>query len=399
MKFNVINLGCRVNRVESDGFAASLTAHAWEPSGVSEADVIIINTCTVTGEAEKKTRKAVRKALKDNTSAAVVVTGCAASIDPDTYRALDKRVRLVADKGIVVEEVLRQCGHCSQSKVEVGTELRFGDDYMSRPGVKIQDGCDNACSYCIVHKARGKARSRAYDEVLKEVQALGQAGAKELVLTGIDLGSYRDGHRDLCDLLKGILENTEDLRIRLSSIEPHTVNLSLADLMVEAEGRLCRYLHIPLQSGSDRILSEMKRLYTSEQFESMVCSLYEKVPELSISTDMIVGFPSESRSDFEESKAVARRCRFSKIHVFPYSPRKNTPAAQRQDQIEPSLKKARAKELMQLSDVLREEDRRRREGTAEWVLVESRGYGMSESYHRIELPHDTRAGELLKLFL
>lgn len=391
MKFCVVNLGCKVNRVESDMFAASFGALGWESAAATEADVIIVNTCTVTGEAEKKTRKAIRKVLRENPNAQVCATGCAITISPEAYQALDERLLVEPDKSRVVERV--------SSCASVVPESRAGKGYPTRVGIKIQDGCDHACTFCIVHTARGKSWSRPYEEIVLEAKEYSQAGVKELVLTGINIGSYNSGEHDLVSLLTELLACTEDTRFRISSIEPIDVSDSLIDLIAQAQGRICRHLHLPLQSGSDKVLKEMARPYRVSFYQDLVARIYRAMPGFSLSTDIIVGFPGETEEDFFETLAFAKECRFSKIHVFPYSQRMGTPAAARSDQVVPPIKKQRVQQLTELATQLRTQDRAQRSGTTELVLVESQGIAMSESYHEIDLQdssqYDALSGEMI----
>ncbi len=436
MNFNIVNLGCKVNRVESDAFAAGLLARGCVESD-GAADVVVVNTCTVTGEAEKKTRKAVRRALRDNPTAQVVVTGCAAAIDADTYLSMDpQRVHLAGKLEVdqLLDELVGPLGHGAQA-------LAVGEGFHTRVGVKVQDGCNNACTYCIVHVARGRATSRNAEEVRAECVALARAGVREIVLTGINLGSYRwvaeaaspaddvvgasgtsgepalVGAADpsapaanppasrptplrLDGLLRLLLADTADIhepgepacRFRISSIEPRDVSDDLIALMAAADGRICRHLHLPLQSGSTKVLREMHRPYTAQRFCALVEKLYEAMPQLSLSTDIICGFPGETEDEFAETLELARACRFTKIHVFPYSPRRGTPAAERADQVAPEVRAERAARLRALADELRAADFARRRGTVELALVEESGVAMTESYY--ELPAPAADGEV-----
>ena len=428
MNFSIVNLGCKVNRVESDAFAAGLLARGCvETDGA--ADVVVVNTCTVTGEAEKKTRKAVRRALRDNPTAQVVVTGCAAAIDADTYLSMDPaRVHLAGKLEVdqLLDRLVGPLGHGAQV-------LAVGEGFHTRVGVKVQDGCNNACTYCIVHVARGRATSRNADDVRAECIALARAGVREIVLTGINLGSYRwvaegsaaagssseagevaaaaagrDAHAPalaaapaarpaplrLDGLLRQLLADTADIhepgepacRFRISSIEPRDVSDGLIKLMAASDGRICRHLHLPLQAGSTKVLREMHRPYTAEQFGALVEKLYAAMPQLSLSTDIICGFPGETDDEFAETLNLARACRFTKIHVFPYSPRRGTPAAARADQVAPEVRSKRAARLRALADELREADRARRVGTVELALVEESGVAMTESYYELPAP-------------
>jgi len=391
MRFAVVNLGCKVNRVDSDTLAAALLGLGHEFVPAPDADAVLINTCTVTGEAEKKTRKAIRHALRENAQATVFVTGCAAVIDPEGLAAISGRVVVEPDK---LKAVALMDGRYA---IDFEQTLRTGTGFPTRVGIKVQDGCDNACSYCIVNKARGAATSRAFNDVTAEVERYAQAGARELVLTGINLGSYHDGENGLLQLLERLLEQTGEARLRLSSIEPCDVDVRLARLIAQAQGRICRHLHLPLQSGSAKVLKEMNRPYNAQEYFQTVEMLSQEIPGLSLSTDIIVGFPGETEEDFEATLEAARRCAFSKIHVFPYSMRKGTPAAARLDQVPPHIKASRSARLIDLAKQLREADFNARCGQIELVLVERAGRGLTESYYHIPTPLEIPAGVLVPL--
>lgn len=383
MRFHVVNLGCKVNKAESDSMSAHLLATGNELVSLEEADAILINTCTVTGDAEKKTRKAVRRALRENTHARVMVTGCAAAISPDFYRALDSRV-----------EIIEKAAFLSTDPA-----CRTGLTFPARVSVKVQDGCDHACTYCIVHVARGKAFSRPLDEIVAEVKALEHAGIREVMLSGIDLGSYRFEKQALDALLSALIEATHEMRFRISSVEPASLTPAMIERIAQAEGRICRHLHLPLQSGSDKVLKEMNRPYGAEFYLKLCEDLYSALPTLALSSDIICGFPGETDAEFEETLLLAKQARFSKIHAFRYSMREGTPAAMRCDQIDPPTKEQRLKRLLALARDLRKEDGLRRIGTSEAVLIEAPGIGMSESYFKVETPRDIPQGTLCELSL
>lgn len=393
--FSIVNLGCKVNRAESDAVAAALIAAGGRPVDEAQADFIVVNTCTVTGEADKKARKAVRRALKANEHARVVVTGCAAALDPASFAALDPRIEVVARND------LADLAGTAQAPVD---SLPIGDGFRTRVSVKVQDGCDRACTYCIVHVARGRATSVPVADVRARVTALARAGVKETVLTGINLGSYSSEGLSLAGLLKALLEDTYAVanahppRLRISSIEPFDLDDDLVDLLASSGGRICRHLHLPLQSGSTRVLEQMARGYTAEDFASLVGRLYKRVPALSLSTDIIVGFPGETDEDFERTLDAARSCRFSRIHVFPYSKRAGTPAAERADYVPDEVKRARAATLRALGAQLRAEDYARRVGSVEDVLVDERT-ALTESYHEVAAPLLSHPGDLVPLVL
>lgn len=402
-RFAVVNLGCKVNRVEADGFERLLAGRGGVPSSQAEADLIVVNTCTVTGEAEKKTRKAVRHALAANEEAPVIVTGCATEIDAAAYEALGSRVTVVPKAGMAL--YLEEGAFLSRPPAGAASVLPA--DGRTRIGIKVQDGCDNACTYCIVHVARGRATSRNADEAVAEAVALARAGVREIVLTGINLGSYDADGLDLADLCRCLLDETADLhgpdeepcRFRIGSVEPMDVSMDFIGLLAEADGRLCRHLHLPLQSGSSKVLREMGRPYDAEEYRQLADYLRAMVPEIALTTDIIVGFPGETDEDFADTCDLARYAAFSKIHVFPYSRREGTPAAECPDQVAPDVKAARAAVLRALSDKLAAADRAARAGTAELALVERPGHATTESYHEVAVDPAAPVGALVAVTL
>ena len=391
MKFKVVNIGCKVNRVEVDAASAQLLAQGARLAGSDDADIVVVNTCTVTAEADKKTRKAVRQALKANPCAQLIATGCAAVMNPAWFEELDERVHVVA-KPDVVSKAWELAGMLTgdvpmdgafAGQPDDAAALRVGAGFRTRVGIKVQDGCNNACTYCIVHVARGESWSVPYDQVVREARAHSEAGVRELVLTGINLGAYGDDGRTLADLLDGLLAACPATRFRIGSIEPRDVSEELIALMAASDGRICRHLHLPLQSGCSRVLAEMARPYDAGFFLDLVKRLRTAMPQISLSTDIIVGFPGETEQDFDETLAVARQAAFSKIHVFRYSRREGTPAAARKDQVRAEVSLERSQRLQELARELAIQDARGRIGATEQVLVERVGLGTTESYHPI----------------
>ena len=284
--------------------------------------------------------------------------------------------------------------------LEHDVALRTGSGFRTRVGIKVQDGCNNACTYCIVHVARGESWSVPFEEVVAEARAHALAGVRELVLTGINLGAYDDGGRTLADLLEALLEACPGARFRIGSVEPLDVSDELISLMAASDGRVCRHLHLPLQSGSSRVLSEMARPYDAAYFLSLVEKLRAAMPALSLSTDIIVGFPGETDEDFAETLGVASASAFSKIHVFRYSRREGTPAAERDDQVAATIVAERSRKLQALGLELGREDAKHRLGTDESVLVERVGQGTTESYHPVRWTSSAPAvGELVRIHL
>lgn len=240
-----------------------------------------------------------------------------------------------------------------------------------------------------------------HKKVEEQVQCMLNAGIKEIVLSGVDIGAYCDNGFGLEDLCKKLLEIIGDrsARIRISSIEPNNVSDDLIDIIAKADGKICRHLHIPLQSGSSKVLKEMHRHYNAIEYLEVVERIKKKIPSIALSTDIIVGFPGESDADFKDSIDVAKKCGFMKIHVFPYSKRQGTPAAKRPDQISEEVKAARASELRILSDELANADYKYRCGSSEFVLVEDKSHARCESYHQIKAPKNSNVGDLISLEL
>lgn len=412
MKFHVINLGCKVNKVESDQLTALFLTRGAELSALDEADLVVINTCTVTGEADKKARKATRSALRNNCFAHVVVTGCASALHPSEFSDIDLRVQVIPKASLIKE----LDGHYFSDELKHGTPdtgvslprrpQRVGEHFRTRVSIKIQDGCDHACTFCIVHVARGKATSRNAYDVIDEVLDYAQAGVREIVLTGINTGSYCYEGITLARLLEKLLELTADihssdqapLRFRLSSVEPQNIDDELIELMAQHKGRICRHLHLPMQSGSTRILEAMERDYSIETYLDLVARLRSLMPSIALSTDVIVGFPGETDADFDATVHAIRAAQFCKLHVFPYSVRSGTPAAHMPNQVPEPLKRMRASILRALSEELFEADFNARIGTKELVLVEN-DTALTDSYHEIPRPLYSSKGDLIPIVL
>ena len=377
--------------MEADALASAFISRGLTPRPEEAADLVLVNTCTVTGEAEKKARKAVRHALALNPIADVVVTGCAAAISPDTFTAMDHRVAVIPKH--VLEDAFKEDLKAPN--------VRIGEGFRTRVGIKVQDGCDHACTYCIVHIARGKARSIPARDVLRDATVQLEAGAKELVLAGIDIGAYRDEEIALPQLASMLLSAADrtcphgefPARLRISSIEPNSVDLALINAIASYDGRICRHLHIPLQSGSSKVLREMNRPYTAEEYLALVSKLRSNIPSLALSTDIIVGFPGESEADFEETCNLAREAKFMRLHVFPYSKREGTPAAMRTDQVSPDVKRERVNRLRALGDEMAKRDLSSRKGTTELCLAQG-PTSLTESYHEIKTEQGAEPGKL-----
>ncbi len=346
-----------------------------------EAGVIIVNTCAVTGEAEAKTRKAVRHAASLPGQPLVIATGCVANLFADEISALAPNVRVERDKAAVAALAASALGLERGCGVPVPCDAPTPTG-RTRPGIKIQDGCDNRCTYCIVWRARGAARSMLPEEVLAAVRAAQERGAHEVVLTGINLGSYRAASEGgdelgLPGLLDLLLTKTDVERIRLSSIEPPDVTDELCRTMAAAGERVAPFLHVCLQSGCDETLRRMARVYRTDAFRRVVETAREHLPHVALGTDLIVGFPGETDDDFERSLEFCREMRFSKMHVFRYSRRPGTPAATMAGQVDPHVMAERGERARALADEMRLAEARRQVGSRDLVVVQYPGRGVS----------------------
>lgn len=385
---------------ESEAIAAALLALGWtRATDAADCDVAILNTCTVTGEADAKNRKALRTLLRAG-KAAIIVTGCAVNIDTARYADVDPRISCEHDKERIpalAVRLARDTAAVSTALSDQTTMERSDSGFRTRVDLKIQDGCDNACSYCIVHVARGPARSVPAATVISRARTLADAGTRELVLVGIDLAAYRDADIDLARLVTLLQEKTDIGRVRVSSVEPQSVTPTLVDVLAHSEGRLCRHLHLCLQSGSDKVLREMNRRYDADAFCALANRLHEAVPRIALSTDVIVGFPGETEDDFARTCKLVEHCGFMRLHVFRYSKRPGTPAAIRDDQVDPKIKAARSQTLIDLGRRLALSDMERRLGTIEEVVIERPGIGTSESYHAVACDTALPVGALVEV--
>lgn len=389
-------LGCRVNRADLDSTAAEVVAAGIPLVDADEAAVIVINTCAVTAEAEAKCRQAVRRACAREQKPWVVVTGCAARLFAAELEALDEHVIVLKDRSLVAPKVIELIG---TDTATASTDISYlTPTGRSRPLIKIQDGCDLRCTYCIVWKARGASRSHDPEKVIDEVNAAVARGAGEVVLTGINIGCYdaetSNGHLRLPGLLNLLLNNTDVGRIRISSIEPQDVDEELVDVMASSDGRVAPFLHMCLQSGSNAVLKRMGRIYTAEEFEARVRLAHTYIPKIAISTDIIAGFPGETENDFEDTFRLAEDCAFSWLHVFRYSQRPGTPAAS-MPQVESHIKADRSERLRELALRLRAEEAARCVGRVERVTAQGAHLGVSGGLLDVELQGEAREGELV----
>ena len=366
-------LGCKVNQADTASMEAIFKSAGYKVVGFNEdADVYLVNTCVVTNTGQRKSRQIINRAVRHNPMALTVVTGCYPQTAPDEVRAIDgvdviignqERARIVelveqaltSKRDDILDNVQKMTVDTRFEELGVGTETN-----KTRAFLKIQEGCNQYCTYCIIPFARGPLRSRSLESIEEEITKLVAAGYKEVVLIGIHLGCYgkelaKDGVKlSLYDAVEAALSVPGVERLRLGSLESVEVETRLMELMAK-EPRLCHHLHLPLQSGCDKVLKAMHRPYDTARFAELLKEIRSYVPDVAITTDIIVGFPGETEEDFEETLAFARSCGFAKMHIFPYSKRKGTPAEKMPNQVEEQVKQERAARLSELDKEMQHE--------------------------------------------
>lgn len=405
MRVCFTNLGCKLNQAELEGLARDFTRAGHRVvSSVETADLHVVNTCTVTHVAARTSRKAIRRGRRANPRLATVVTGCWASEAPAAAQSLEGVDLVVTNdrKEHLLALVHERFGAPEPAnEVDGGplpvpyVPLEFGN---TRASVKIEDGCNVGCAFCIIPSTRGRQTSRPLPQVLAEVDALAQAGAREVVVTGVQISHYRWQGRTLCDLLEAILAETSVPRLRVTSIAPWAFDDRLLGLL--AADRLCRHVHMSLQSGSTATLARMRRPYTAAQYGELVARLREAVPGLAVTTDVIVGFPGESEREFEESLAFVEQTAFAKVHAFPFSARPGTPAAGMPEPVPHGVKRERMERLLALGGALERRFAERQVGTELSVLFEERRdgawWGTSDNYARVGVDSGDELGNTLR---
>ncbi|AEG16179.1 RNA modification enzyme, MiaB family [Desulfofundulus kuznetsovii DSM 6115] len=413
----VTTLGCKVNQYESAALATLFRERGYKVVDFSEAaDIYVINTCTVTHLGDRKSRQLIRRATRNNPHARVVVTGCYAQTSPEEVLSIPGVDLVVGtrDKSRIVD-LVEELESRKEGPLAVVRDVFADQDYEELPVpalpsrvrafLKIQEGCNNFCAYCIIPYARGPLRSRDPENVLAEARRLVAGGFKELVLTGIHTGAYgqdRPGGPDLAGLVECLAEIPGLVRLRLSSVEPMDITGKLVDIMA-TRPNVCRHLHIPLQSGDDTVLARMRRHYTTAWFRELVQRVRGCVPGIAITTDIIVGFPGETDGQFENTFNFVREMAFARLHVFKYSPRQGTEAASFPDQISAPVKEARSRRMIALGDELARSFAAKHIGREVQVLVEEElpekaGFfaGLTDNYLRVIFPaRKNPVGELV----
>ena len=412
-----MTLGCKVNQFETETMEGLFRARGYEVVPFEErAEVYVINTCSVTHLSDRKSRQLIRRVARTNPSACIAVTGCYAQVAPEEIRALEG-VRVVigtkARARIVdyVEEALRADTGATGTITDIMQARVFEDiplhslPHRTRAFLKIEDGCQNFCTFCIIPYARGPVKSRELSAVAREMKLLTEAGFYEVVLTGIHLGAYGidlAARPTLADACRTALAEKSLRRLRLGSLESVELSADLLELM-RTEPRFAAHLHLPLQAGSDNVLRAMNRHYDTAAFAHLLEEVRAAVPGVAISTDIIVGFPGETEEDFAVGLDFVRQMGFARMHVFPYSARKGTPAARRSDQVPPTVRKERAARMQALADELAEEYHRAALGSVADVLFETTEDGvtdgLTETYIRVYTDTPVTRGQIASLRL
>lgn len=407
-------LGCKLNYAETSAISRLLPAEQFEKTReASDADVCIINTCTVTAAADKKCRQLIRKLTKQSPGALIVVAGCYAQLNPETLSSIHGvDIVLGTYEKFMLPEYLQTIRKREKPEIYVnklpGTNLfnsSFSVDDRTRSFLKIQDGCDYFCSYCTVPLARGRSRNPSIEKLVKEAEFIAGKGVKEIVLTGVNIGDFgKSTGETLTELLRELLKVKGIERYRISSIEPDLLSDELIDLVSENK-KIMDHFHIPLQSACDRTLRMMGRRYLRDTFADRVTAIKKKMPLAGIGADVITGFPGETGHDFEETCTFLEEMPLSYLHVFPFSERPGTPAEKMKDKVKWADREKRSKRLLELSVLKRHEFYRLNKGLTTEVLFEhSRRGGMIEgftgNYIRVQHPWESDlSGSVKKVVL
>lgn len=399
MKFYIYNLGCKVNSYEANIMSEDLIRHDFIVGTEEDSDIYIINTCTVTNTSDNKSLKTIRRALRKKDKAIVVVVGCMSQVNPECLDDLNVAVVLGNSGKSNISHYINEYLKTNKKIIDVKNindenfeNMCLNNFDKTRSFVKIEDGCENFCSYCIIPYSRGKVRSKNPDLVIKEVSNLINNGHQEVVLTGIHTGHYgADINYTFADLLAKLVKIDGLKRLRISSIEITELTDEVLKIFKENDN-LVSHLHIPIQSGSDEILKLMNRKYDKKYFIDKINHLRDIRPDISITTDVIVGFPGESEELFEETLDTIRKIKFTKIHVFPFSLRKNTKACELPDHIDGNTKKQRVHRLVELSNALENEYMNKFVGKSVLLLSEvyiaDKLVGHTDNYLKVRVEGD-----------
>ena len=386
MKVAVLTLGCKVNKYESDALIFELKSRGIDATdNLEEADAYIINTCAVTNEAERKSRQMIERARKFNPNAEIYVMGCASQNRPVQFE--DRNVKMIigtAGKKKIVDELSHSGTHLFELPTAYEDDL-FSAQSLTRAFIKIQDGCDHFCSYCIIPYLRGRSRSRSLESIVSEVEKLPD-DVKEVVLVGIDVSDFKiDGKKGLGKLLQTL--DKYGKRLRLSSMEDSLIDEEFLKVLSTLKN-FCPHFHLSLQSGCDNVLKKMNRHYTTDEFAGSVALIRKYFPLAGITTDIIVGFPTETEEDFEETLKFVERVKFSQLHIFPYSKRDGTAASKLYKDLSGKVKNERVKRLEELGDRLKTEFLREAKNGDYFD-------GYTENYIKCYVSGDLKVGEIV----
>jgi len=404
MKFYIETFGCKVNAYESNFIKQSLLANGFLfADDMKTSDIIIINTCTVTNAADSKCKKYVRRVRRENENSVLVVIGCSVQNNFEEYKDMNIDILLGNRYKSRIAEILNNyLVHKEQYYfVDNNRDIEFENMEIStfdhtRAFIKVQDGCDNFCAYCIIPFMRGKCRSKNFDLVIEEARRLVENNHKEIVLTGIHTGSYNDNGKDLVDLINELSKISGLERIRLSSVEITELNDKFME-MLKHNNKFCDHLHIPLQAGSNEVLKMMNRKYDLDYFFNKIDEIKMIRPNISFTTDIIVGFPEETEEMFNTTYETARRIGFTKIHVFPYSKRNGT-VASRMKEVSSQEKTNRVHKLLELSDILEKQYNEKFNNTSVSVLIEEvkagKSIGHTSNYLKVIIPEELNENQI-----
>ena len=391
MKIAFKTLGCRLNQYETDALAAEFEVNGYEVSeNENGADAIIVNTCSVTNQSNQKSRNIISRASKLNDSAKLIITGCMSVSHKEQLTEKFPNAIIIDNnnKSAIFQGVdsLLKTGSINLSGIDqdLFSYRSFTEMFHTRSLIKIQDGCDNFCSYCIVPFVRGRAVSRPVEKIMDNVQEVIDKGAKEIVITGVNISRYSYEGLNFSSLLEKILKVEGDFRVRISSVEPDKIDDHFFSLI--SHPRLAPHLHLCLQSGSDKILSQMRRMYSVSEFLSIIDKIRGLDPLFNFTTDVIVGFPGETDDDFESTMKVSKQIGFGHIHIFKYSIRQGTKAQRMSDQIPDKIKTERSKIMHELSAELTANYRKPFDNTIQRILVEKWDNGFASGYNDYYVP-------------
>ena len=415
MKVAFHTLGCKVNQYETEAMQKLFLAANYELTQEIEiADVVVVNTCTVTSLSSQKSRQMIRKVTRTNKNSVLAVVGCYAQNAPQEISKIDGVDIIIgtADRMKIVELVEKVLANREEKILQVGAVENISEfeelphtPQRTRAFLKIEDGCNNFCTYCIIPFVRGRVRSRSLESIREECKELAKQNYKEIVLTGIHIGAYGKDFQNkttLTDAVKVVLDSANPLRLRLGSVESIEMTDELINLL-KTDSRICNHVHLPLQSGSDEILKAMHRPYTTKDFAKLTARLVEEIPDISIGTDLIVGFPGETEKHFEETINFLQSQPFSKIHVFPFSAREGTVAAEMKNQIDSQTKKIRVSKVLEIAKSKEKNFAERLIGKTVEIITETEENnfidGLTKNYVRLKIPAspEIKLGEIVKV--